>query len=89
MKLRPALPTFERTKRAMFLVGLAFALEFVDPLPFLKSPGAWIIYAMLVFELAKQFIRFRLENSHEAVARAEAYKQSWPPPRDCSLSETV
>ena len=77
MKLRPALPTFERTKRAMFLVGLAFALEFVDPLPFLKSPGAWIIYAMLVFELAKQFIRFRLENSHEAVARAEAYKQSW------------
>src|SRR3990167_8387529 len=76
-KLRPALPTFERTKRAAFLVGLAFALEHVDPLPFFKSKGAWAIYAMLVFEIAKQFLRFRLENSQESVARAEAYKQSW------------
>ena len=89
MKLRPALPTFERTKRAMFLVGLAFALEFVDPLPFLKSPGAWIIYAMLVFELAKQFIRFRLENSHEEVARTACMPQPWLPPRGCSPGGTV
>jgi ATP-dependent Zn protease len=81
-RLRPALPTFERTKRSLFLLILAFALEFVDPLPFLKSPGAWIIYAMLVFEIVKQFWRFKLENSSESVARAEAYKQQWTIQRD-------
>jgi ATP-dependent Zn protease len=82
MRLKPALPTFERTKRALFLVVLGFALEFVDPLPFLKSPGAWIIYAMLLFEIIKQFWRFKLENSQESVARAEAYKQQWAVQRD-------
>lgn len=39
MGLRPPLPVFERTKRSLFLVGLAAAMEFVDPLPFFKSPG--------------------------------------------------
>lgn len=73
----PPLPTFERSKRALFLVILAVALEYVDPLPFLKSPGAWLIYAMLFFEITKQFIRFKLENSNEAVAKAEAYKSGW------------
>lgn len=82
MKLRPPLPTFERTKRSLFLLVLAFALEYVDPLPFLKSPGAWIIYAMLFFEVVKQFLRFRLENSKEAVARAESYKRQWEEKRD-------
>ena len=76
-KTPPPQPTFERVKRALFLLGLATALEFVDPLPFLKSPGAWLIYAMLVFEVVKQFLRFRLENSQAAVARAEAYKNQW------------
>lgn len=37
---------------------------------------------MLVFEIAKQFIRFKLENSNAAVARAEAYKQQWEIKRD-------
>lgn len=88
MKLRPPLPTFERTKRALFLLGLAFALEYADPLPFLKSPGAWLIYAMLVFEVVKQFLRFKLETSEESVARAEAYKQGWQTKRD-RLDENV
>jgi ATP-dependent Zn protease len=82
MKHPPPLPTFERTKRVLFLVVLAYALEYVDPLPWLKSPGAWLVYAMLVFEVTKQFIRFKLENSTEAVARAEAYKQSWQTAKD-------
>jgi len=30
-------------------------MEFVDPLPFFKSPGAWVIYVMLVFEIIRQF----------------------------------
>src|SRR3990167_9887451 len=81
-KLRPALPTFERTKRAAFLVGLAFALEFVDPLPFLKSGGAWLIYIALVFEIIKQFWRYQLETSDEQVMRAETYKRSWEVRRD-------
>lgn len=76
-KLRPAQPTFERTKRAAFLVGLAFALEFVDPLPFLKSRGAWVIYIALVFEVGKQFWLYQLETSNEQAMRAEAYKRSW------------
>jgi ATP-dependent Zn protease len=76
-KMPPPQPTFERVKRALFLVGLATALEFVDPLPFVKSLGYVIIYGMLVFEVAKQFLRFRLENSSSAVARAEAYKNQW------------
>jgi ATP-dependent Zn protease len=82
MRKPPPLPTFERAKRSLFLLGLAFALEYADPLPFLKSPGAWLIYVALLFEIGKQFIRFRLEHSNEAVAQAEAYKSKWTVRRD-------
>lgn len=79
MNLRLRTPTipFERIKRSIFLVGLAAALEYVDPLPFFKSRGAWIIYIMLVFEVVRQFITFWMENSLEAVAKAENYSSQW------------
>lgn len=77
MKLRPPLPTFERIKRSLFLVGLALAMEMVDPLPFFKSPGAWFIWVALVAEFIKQLVRFYLETSKEWVAKAEAYKHLW------------
>ena len=81
-RLRPPLPTIDRSKRAIFLFGLAVLLEWRDPLPFLKTPAAWFIWAAFVFEVIKQLWRFRLENSHEAVARAEAYKAQWQTQRD-------
>lgn len=82
MKFRPPLPTIERVKRSLFLVGLAVAMEMVDPLPFFKSPGAWVIYVLLVAEIAKQFLRFYLETSREWVAKAESYKLTWELKRD-------
>jgi ATP-dependent Zn protease len=82
MKLRTPQPAFERVKRSLFLVGLAVAMEFADPLPFFKSIGAWFIYLALLFEIVRQFIQFRLEYSNPAVARVEAYKKQWEVKRD-------
>src|SRR3990167_8117718 len=82
MKLRPPLPTTERSKRILVVLVLAVAFEKADPLPWLKSPWAWFFYGYAVFEIIKQFVRFKMENSLEAVARAEAYKKQLETKRD-------
>jgi cell division protease FtsH len=79
---RPPRPTVERIQRIGIALLLAVGLEQADPLPWLKSPFAWAVYLYIVFEIAKQFWRFRLENSDEAVMRAEAYKKAWETKRD-------
>jgi cell division protease FtsH len=76
-RLRPPQPTFDRVKRSIFLVGLAFALEYVDPLPFMKSWGARFIWFMLVFEIGKQLWIYRLETSNAAMQRTLAYRAQW------------
>jgi cell division protease FtsH len=72
----------------MFLVGLAVAMEYVDPLPFSKSVGAWFIWAALLFEILRQFVRFYMETSVPAVIRAEAVKSRWTDRKD-ALDENV
>lgn len=81
-KLRvPTIP-FDRAKRTLFLVVLAVALEYVDPLPFFKSPLAWLLYITVAFEIIRQFMVYRMEVSIPAVARAESYKRRWETQRD-------
>lgn len=76
-KLRPPSITWDRIKRALGILIVAFAMEYVDPFPFMKSPGAWFLYAWFIFEVIKQVWAYRLEVSMPAVARAEAYRRRW------------
>lgn len=82
LKLRvPSIP-FDRAKRAIALIGLGAALEYVDPLPFAKSPFAWVLWFGLLLEIIRQFWTYRMEVSYPAVARAESYKRQWRVKRD-------
>lgn len=82
LKLRFPSTTWDRSKRAIGILVLAVLLEQVDPLPFFKSTGAWILYLWFCFEVVKQFIAYRMEVSYDAVARAESYKRSWNARKD-------
>lgn len=82
LKLRIPVPNIERAKRALALVAFGAAMEYVDPLPFLKSPFAWVIWFALFLEVFRQFWAYRMEVSYPAVARAEAYKRTWATKRD-------
>lgn len=76
-KLWPPLRTGARAKRAIGIIALGAVLEYVDPLPFFKTPAAWALYAWLVFEIVKQFIHYRMETKYPAVRKAEQYKRRW------------
>ena len=82
LKLRVQLPNMERAKRALGIVILGLLIEKSSPLPFFNTPLAWGLYAWLVFEIVKQFWRYRLETSYPAIMRAEQYKQAWEKRRD-------
>ena len=77
MNLRPPTIPFERMKRTMVLAILGVALEYVDPLPFFKSPAGWLLYFIIFTEVVRQFATFLMENRMPAVMRAEAYKKKW------------
>ena len=82
MNLRPPTIPFERMKRTLALAGLGVALEYVDPLPFFKSPAGWLLYLIIVTEVVRQFVTFLLETYSPAVMKSEAYKKKWEVQRD-------
>lgn len=73
-KLRPPLITFERVRLAAFLVGYITLAEYTDPRPFSNTTLARVLYGLLVVEIVRQFVVWRLEVSKQAVVRQAGWR---------------
>ena len=82
LKLKTPVPTLERSKRALGILVFIGLMELSSPLPFMNTLPAWLLSIWFVFEIARQFIGYKLETSYSAVATAERYKAAWESKRD-------
>lgn len=80
--LRPPSPTFNRVVRVGVLSVLWFLLEKQDPLPFTRTPAAWVLFILILGDVVRQFMYRRLETKPSFVVRTRMWRARWEEKRD-------
>ena len=88
LQLAAPLASFERMKRALFIVSYLAIAELADPRPFHTGLLAKVLYLILVLEIIRQFVQYRLEISHGAIIQRRALRARWHLVRDRLSSDT-